>query len=197
METQDCESLRQTVLNIKTFTKLNKDTNNYLQEIIAHCDNFSSKINIDFLSESEESLLSHKQKVFYNQLKELCSIFEKAENRFCELQKMLAICLSAPTVLENGSQDEIFRLSQNLKWLHPTICKVVVPVNNTIGYPSTELESSSVSCDSVTVSGNNDQNTKAVLYDKNKQSKSKLKYKSNTIKNMVNFRSSILKDFIK
>ena len=88
LEAQDCESLRQTVLNIKTFTKLHKDTNNYLQEIIAYCDNFSSKLNIDSLSESEESLLSHKQKVFYNQLKELCSIFEKAENRFCELQKM-------------------------------------------------------------------------------------------------------------
>ena len=146
LETQDCESLRQTILNIKTFTKLHKDTNNYLQEIIAYCDNFS-KINIDSLSESEESLLSHKQKVFYNQLKELCSIFEKAENKFCELQKMLAVCLSAPTVLENGSQDEIFRLSQNLKWLHPTIYKVVVPVNNTIGCPSTELGSSSVSCD--------------------------------------------------
>ena len=82
---------------------------------------------------------------------------------------MLAVCLSAPTVLENGSQDKIFRLSQNLKWLHPTIYKVVVPVTNTIGYPSTELESSSVSCDSVTVTDNNDQNTKAVLYDKNKQ----------------------------
>ena len=38
---------------------------------------------------------------------------------------MLAICLSAPTVLENGSQDEIFRLSQNLKWLHSTIYKIV------------------------------------------------------------------------
>ena len=94
LETQDCEALRQTVLNIKTFTKLHKDTNNYLQESIAYYDNFSSKINIDSLSESEESLLSHKQKVFYNQLKELCSIFEQAENRFCELHKMLAICLS-------------------------------------------------------------------------------------------------------
>ena len=179
---QDCESLSQTVLNIKTFTKLHKYTNNCLPEIIAYCDKFSSKINIDSLSESEESLLSHKQKVFYNQLKELCSISEKAKNRFCELQKMFAICLSAPTVLENGSQDEIFRLSQNLKWLHPTIYKVVVPVNNTKGYPSTELESSSVSYDSVTVTDNNDQNTKAVLHDKNKQSKSKQKCKSKTIK---------------
>ena len=182
LETQDCESLRQTVLNVKTFTKLHKDTNNYLLEIIAYCDNFSSKINIDSLSESEESLLSHKQKVIYNQLEELCSIFEKAENRFCELQKMLAICLSAPTVFENGSQDQIFRLSQNLKWLHPTIYKVVVPVNNTIGCPSTELGLSSVSCDLVTVTDNNDQNTKSVLYDKNKQSKTKQKCKSKTIK---------------
>ena len=63
----------------------------------------------------------------------------------------MAICVSAPTVFENGSQDEIFRLSQNLKWLHPTIYKVVVPVNYTIGCPSTELGSSSISCDSVTV----------------------------------------------
>ena len=70
LETQDCESLRQTALNIKTFTKLHKDTNNYFQEIIAYCDNFSSKINTDFLSESEESLLLHKQKVLFNQLKE-------------------------------------------------------------------------------------------------------------------------------
>ena len=176
LETQNCESLRQTALNIKTFTKLHKDTNNYFQEIIAYCDSFSSKINIHSFSESEESLLLHKQ------LKELCSIFEKAENRFCELQKMLAICLGAPTVLENGSKDEIFRMSQNLKWLYPTIYKVVIPVNNTIGYQSTELESSSVSCDSVTVTDNNDQNTKAVLYDKNKQSKSKQKCKSITIK---------------
>ena len=182
LEAQDFESLRQTVLNIKTFTKLHKDTNNYLQEITAYCYNFSSKINIDSLSESEEFLLSHKQKVFYNQLKELCSIFEKAENRVCELQKMLAICLSAPTVLENGSQDKILRLSQNSKWLHPTIYKVVVPVNNTKGYTNTELESSSVSCDSVTVTDNNDQNTKAALYDKNKQSKSKQKCKSKAIK---------------
>ena len=181
LETQDCESLRQTALNIKTFTKLHKDTNNYFQEIIAYCDSFSSKINIDSLSESEESLLSHKQKVLYNQLKELCSIFEKAENGFCELQKMLAICLSAPTVIENGSKDEILRMSQNLKWLYPTIYKVVIPVNNTTGYPSTELESSSVSCYSVTVTDNNDQNTKAILYDKNKQSKSKQKCKSKTI----------------
>ena len=148
-------------------------------QIIAYCDNFSSKINIDSLSESGESLLSHKQKVFYNQLKELCSIFEKAENRFSELQKMLAICLSAPTVLENGTQDKIFRLSQNLKWLHPTIYKVVVPVNNTIGCPSTELGSSSVSCDSVTITDNNDKNTKSVLYDKNKQSKTKVQIKNN------------------
>ena len=147
LETQDCKSLQQTALNIKTFTKLCKDTNNYFQEIIAYCDNFSSKINTDSLSESEESLLSHKQKVLYNQLKELCSIFEKAQNRFLELQKILAIYLSVPTVLENGSQDEIFRMSQNLKWLYPTIYKVVVQVNNTIGYPSTELGSSSVSCD--------------------------------------------------
>ena len=58
---------------------------------------------------------------------------------------MLAICLSAPTVLENGSKDEIFRMSQNLKWLYPTIYKVVIPVNNTIGCPSTELRSLSVS----------------------------------------------------
>ena len=87
-----------------------------------------------------------------------------------------------PTVLEHGSQDEIFRLSQNLKWLYPTIYKVVVPVNNTIGYPSTELESSSVSCDSVTVTDNNDQEKKLVFNDQNKQSKSKQKSKSKSIK---------------
>ena len=175
MEIQDCESLQQTALNIKTFTKLHKDTYNYFQEIIAYCDNFSSTINTDSLSESKETLLSCKQKVLYNQLKELCSIFEKAQNRFWELQKMLVICLSVPTVLENGSQDEIFRMSQNLKWLYSTIYKVVVPVNNTINCPSTELGSLSVSCDSVTVTDNNDQNTKAVLDYQNKQSKSKQK----------------------
>ena len=111
--------------------------------------------------------------MLYNQLKELCSTFEKAQNRFWELQKTLAICLSVPTVLENGSQDEIFRMSQNLKWLYPTIYKVVVPINNTIDCPSTELGSSSVSCDSVTVTDNNDQNTKAVLDYQNKQSELK------------------------
>ena len=95
---------------------------------------------------------------------------------------MLAICLSVPTVLENGSQNEIFRMSQNLKWLYPTIYKVVVPVNNIIDCPCTELGSSNVSCDSVTVTDNNDQNTKAVLYYQNKQSKSKEKCKSKTIK---------------
>ena len=144
LETQDCELLKQIALNIKTFSKLHKDTNNYFQEIFGYCNNFS-KINTDSLSESEESLLSHKQKLLYNQLEELCSIFEKGQNRFCELQKMLA------------------RMSQNLKWLYPTIYKVVVPVNNTIDCPSTELGSSSVSCDSVTVADNNDQNTKAVF----------------------------------
>ena len=76
---------------------------------------------------------------------------------------MLTICLSVPTVLDNGMQDEIFRMSQNLKWLYPTIYKVVVLINNTIDCPSTELGSSSVSCDSVTVNDNSDQYTKAVF----------------------------------
>ena len=53
---------------------------------------------------------------------------------------MLAPCLSTPTVLENDSQDEIFRMSQNLKWFHPTIYKVVLPINNTTSYPSIEPE---------------------------------------------------------
>ena len=53
---------------------------------------------------------------------------------------------------------------------------------NTIDCPSTGLGSSSVSCDSVTVTDNNDQNTKAVLDYQNKQSKSKQKCKSKTIK---------------
>ena len=43
LETQDCESLRQTVLNVKTFTKLHKVTNKYLQEITAYCDNSPQK----------------------------------------------------------------------------------------------------------------------------------------------------------
>ena len=182
METQDCESLWQTILNIRTFTKLHEDTNNYLQGLMASFHNITSKLSIESLSESEESFVLYKQEVLFNQLKELSSICEKAGNKFGEIKEIFAICLTAPTVLEHGSQDEIFRLSQNLRWLYPTIYKVVVPVNNTISYPGTELESSSVSCDSVTVTGNNDQKTKVVFNDQNKQSKSQQKSKSKTIK---------------
>ena len=82
---------------------------------------------------------------------------------------MFDICCNAPNVVDNRSQGEIFRSSQNLKWLYPTLYKVVIPVNNTIGCPSSELGSSNVSCDSVTVTDNNNQNTKAVLYDQHKQ----------------------------
>ena len=182
METQDCESLWQTILNIRTFTKLHEDTNNYLQGLMASFHSITSKLSIESLSESEESFVLYKQEVLFNQLKELSSISEKAGNKFGEIKEIFAVCLTAPTVLEHGSQDEIFRLSQNLKWLYPTIYKVVVPVNNTISYPSTELESSSVSCDSVTVTDNNDQKTKVVFNDQNKQSKSKQKSISKTIK---------------
>ena len=76
-------------------------------------------------------------------------------------------------------------LNVNLNWrkhLETQDCESVVPVNNTVGCPSTELGSSSVSYDSVTVTDNNDQNTKSVLYDKRKQSKTKQKCKSKTIK---------------
>ena len=122
-----------------------------------------------------ESFVLYKQEVLFNQLKELSSISEKARNKFGEIKEIFAICLTAPTVLEHGSQDEIFKLSQNLKWLCPTIYKVVVSVNNTISYPSTELESSSVSCDSVTVTDNNDQKTKVVFNDQNTTVKIKTK----------------------
>ena len=182
LETQDCESLWQTILNIRTFTKLHEDTNNYLQGLMANFHSITSKLSIESLSESEESFVLYKQEVLFNQLKELSSISEKAGNKFGEIKEIFAICLTATTVLEHGSQDEIFRLSQNLKWLYPTIYKVVVPVNNTISYPSTELESSSVSCDSVTVTDNNDQKTKVVFNDQTKQLKSKQKSKSKTIK---------------
>ena len=182
LETQDCESLWQTILNIRTFTKLHEDTNNYLQGLMASFHSITSKLSIESLSESEESFVLYKQEVLFNQLKELSSISERAGNKFGEIKEIFAICLTAPTVLEHGSQDEIFRLSQNLKWLYPTIYKVVLPVNNTISYPSTELESSSVSCDSVTVTDNNDQKTKVVFNNQNKQSKSKQKSKSKTIK---------------
>ena len=182
LETQDCESFWLTILNIRTFTKLHEDTNNYLQGLMASFHNITSKLSIESLSESEESFVLYKQNVLFNQLKELSSISEKAGNKFGEIKEIFAICLTAPTVLEHGSQDEIFRLSQNLKWLCPTIYKVVVPVNNTTGYPSTELESSCVSCDSVTVTDNNDQKTKVVFNDQNKQSKSKQKSKSKSIK---------------
>ena len=128
---------------MKTFKKLHKITNNYLQEIIAYCHNINSKMSINSLSELEESLLLNKQKVLYNQPKELSSISEMAENRFYELQEMFVIGLSVPTVLENGSQDEIFRSSQNLKLLYPIIYKTIVPVNNTISCPSIEVGSSS------------------------------------------------------
>ena len=182
LETQDCESLWQTILNIRTFTKLHEDTNNYLQGLMASFHNITSKLSIESLSESEESFVLYKQEVPFNQLKELSSICEKAGNKFGEIKEIFAICLTVPTVLEHGSQDEIFRLSQNLKWLYPTIYKVAVPVNNTISYPSTELESSNVSCDSVTVTDNNDQKTKVVFNDQNKESKSKQKSKSKPIK---------------
>ena len=181
LETQDCESLWQTILNIRTIIKLHEDTNNYLQGLMASFHNITSKLTIESLSKSEESFILYKQEVLFSQLQELSSICEKAGNKFGEIKEIFAICLTAPTVLEHGSQDEIFRLSQNLKWLYPTIYKVVVPVNNTISYPSAELESSSVSCDSVTVTDNNDQKTKVVFNDQNKQSKSKQKSKSKTI----------------
>ena len=139
-------------------------------------------MNIEALSESEESFVLYKQEVLFSQLKELSSMCEKAGNKFGEIKEIFAIYLTAPTVLEHGSQDEIFRLSQNLKWLYPTIYKVVAPVNNTISNPSAEPESSSVSCDSVTVTDNNDQKTKVVFNDQNKQTKSKQKSKSKIIK---------------
>ena len=99
--------------------------------------NITSKLSIESLSESEESFVLYKQEVLFSQLKELSSICEKAGNKFGEIKEIFAIFLTAPTVLEHGSQDEIFRLSQTLKWLYPTIYKVVAPVNNTISYPST------------------------------------------------------------
>ena len=99
LETQDCESLWQTILNIRTLTKLYEDTNNYLQGLMTSFHNITSKLSIESLSESEESFVLYKQEVLFNQLKELSSISEKAGNKFGEIKEIFAICLTAPTVL--------------------------------------------------------------------------------------------------
>ena len=90
LETQDCESLWQTILNIRTFTKLHEDTNNYLQGLMASFHSITSKLSIESLSESEESFVLYKQEVLFNQLKELSSISEKAGNKFGEIKEIFA-----------------------------------------------------------------------------------------------------------
>ena len=86
LETQDFESLWQTILNIRTFNKLHEDTNNYLQGLMASFHNITSKLSIESLSESEESFVLYKQEVLVNQLKELSSISEKVGNKFGEIR---------------------------------------------------------------------------------------------------------------
>ena len=57
LETQDCESLWQTILNIRTFTKLHEDTNNYLQGLMASFHSITSKLSIESMVIIECSVL--------------------------------------------------------------------------------------------------------------------------------------------